>query len=70
MSVRIRTRSDGSSYSQVRFRIAGRETSVSFDDHAEALQFDALVSKVGALKALEITKIVIAQDHGLTWGSG
>ena len=68
MSVRIRTRSDGSSYSQVRFRIAGRETSVSFDDHAEALQFDALVSKVGALKALEITKIVIAQDHGLTVG--
>jgi len=68
MSVRIRTRDDGSSYSQVRFRIDRRETSVSFDDHAEALQFDALVKKVGALKALEITKIVVAQDRGLTVG--
>jgi integrase len=68
MSVRIRTRGDGSSYSQVRFRIAGKETSVSFDDHGEALQFDALVNKVGALKALEITKIVVAQDRGLTVG--
>ena len=68
MSVRIRTRGDGSAYSQVRFRIGGRETSVSFDDHAEALQFNALVGKVGALKALEITKIVVAQDRGLTVG--
>jgi len=68
MSVRIRTRGDGSSYSQVRYRIGARESSVSFDDHAEALQFDALVNKVGALKALEITKIVVAQDRGLTVG--
>jgi integrase len=68
MSVRIRTRADGSAYSQVRYRLAGRETSISFDDHAEALNFDALVNKVGALKALEITKIVVAQDRGLTVG--
>ena len=68
MSVRIRTRTDGSAYSQVRFRIAGRETSISFDDHAEALEFDDMVRKVGALKALEITKIVVAHDRGLTVG--
>jgi integrase len=68
MSVRIRTRSDGSSYTQVRYRIAGRAGSVSFDDHAEALQFDALITKVGPIKALEITKIVIAQDRALTVG--
>ena len=68
MSVRIRTRSDGTSYSQVRFRTAGRETSVSFDSHAEAIKFDALVKKVGAPKALEITKIVIAHQSGMTVG--
>ena len=68
MSVRIRTRGDGSSYTQVRYRIGGKAGSVSFDDHGEALQFDALVAKVGALKALEITKIVIAQDRALTVG--
>ena len=68
VSVRIRTRNDGSAYTQVRFRIAGKETSVSFDDHAEALGFDGLVGKVGALKALEITKIVVAHDRGLTVG--
>lgn len=68
MSVRIRTRTDGSSYVQVRYRIGGRAGSVSFDDHEEALQFDALIGKVGAIKALQITKIVIAQDRALTVG--
>lgn len=68
MSVRIRTRSDGSSYTQVRYRIAGKQGSISFDDHAEALQFDNLVTKVGAVKALEICKIVIATDRAITVG--
>ena len=68
MSVRIRTRSDGSSYTQVRYRIGGKAGSVSFNDHAEALQFDTLVAKVGAIKALEITKIVVAQDRAMTVG--
>lgn len=66
MSTRFRTRSDGSTYTQVRFRLHGKETSVSFDDHAEALQFDYLIAKVGAAKALEITKIVIAHDKAMT----
>ena len=66
MSVRVRTRQDGSVYSQVRFRIGGKESSISFNDHAEALQFDALVAKVGAVKALEVTRVVIAHDRGLT----
>lgn len=38
MSVRIRIRSDGSSYSQVRYRLDGRQSSLSFDDHAAALR--------------------------------
>ena len=66
MSARFRTRADGSTYTQVRFRIYGKQSSVSFDDHAEALQFDDLIAKVGAAKALEITKIVIAHDRALT----
>lgn len=66
MTTRIRARNDGSTYTQVRYRINGRQGSVSFDDHAEALAFDTLITKVGAAKALEITRIVIAQDRGIT----
>ena len=68
MSVRIRTRADGTSYSQVRYRHQGRQGSVSFDDHSEALAFDKLITKVGAVKALEITRIVVAQEQGTTVG--
>jgi len=68
MSTRIRTRTDGTSYTQVRYRIGGQAGSVSFNDHAEALQFDALIAKVGPRKALEISRIVIAQERGLTVG--
>lgn len=68
MSLRFRTRSDGSTYTQVRFRIHGKQTSVSFNDHAEAMQFDDLITKVGPAKALEITRIVIAHDKALTVG--
>lgn len=68
MSVRLRTRSDGTVYSQVRYRIAGRQSSISFDDHAEALAFDALARKVGATKALEVTRITIAHHDNYTLG--
>ena len=68
MSVRIRTRLDGSVCTQVRFRINGRQSSVSFNDHAEALQFDKLIAKVGARKALEICKIVIVSGTSMTVG--
>lgn len=68
MSIRFRTRADGSTYTQVRYRVDGRAGSVSFDDHAEALKFDDLIDKVGAAKALEITRIVAAPDRALTVG--
>lgn len=68
MSARVRTRADGSTYTQVRFRIGGRESSISFNDHAEALKFDDLVAKVGPAKALEITKIVTRHEQAVTVG--
>jgi integrase len=68
MSTRIRTRTDGTIYTQVRYRIDGRAGSLSFNDHGEALKFDALITKVGARKALEISKIVISQDRRITVG--
>lgn len=69
MSVRVRYRKDGSPYSQVRFRVAGVESSVSFDDHAEALKFEGLVHQVGAQKALDISKIVNAPERSMTVGA-
>jgi hypothetical protein len=68
MSLRFRTRSDGSVYTQVRFRLGARQTSLSFNDHAEAMQFEELLVKVGPVKALEITRIVIASDKAMTVG--
>lgn len=68
MSVRIRSRSDGTTYTQVRYRINGRQSSLSFDDHAEALALDKLITKVGPLKALEVARITIAADHPITLG--
>jgi integrase len=66
MSVRFRHRKDGTIYTQVRFRHAGRETSVSFDDHVEALRFQNLLDKVGPGKALEISRIVAAPSRQTT----
>jgi len=66
MSLRIRTRKDGSTYTQCRFRIDGRETSVSYNDHAEALKLQKLIRKVGPAKALEIAKIVASHDRAIT----
>lgn len=66
MAIRFRKRKDGSIYTQVRFRHGGRETSVSFDDHAEALKFQDLINKLGATKALEISRIVIAPSRSMT----
>jgi integrase len=68
MATRIRVRTDGTSYTQVRYRLDGRARSVSFNDHAEALQFDKLIAKVGARKALEICKIVIVSGSAMTVG--
>lgn len=66
MSVRIRSRLDGSTYAQVRFRHNGVESSVSFDDAAEAEKFNKLVRQVGVDKALEISRVATAADLSMT----
>lgn len=66
MSIRFRKRRDGSTYTQVRFRNNQRETSVSFDDHAEAIKFQSLLDQVGPDKALEISRIVAAPHRETT----
>ncbi|ADG98556.1 integrase family protein [Segniliparus rotundus DSM 44985] len=50
-SIRVRARKDGSSYTQVMFRLHGKQTSESFDDHREALKWQALLDRVGPEKA-------------------
>jgi integrase len=60
MSVRYRTRLDGSPYWQVRFRENGRECSVSWNDPELAEKYDALIKQVGPARAREIEKIVAA----------
>jgi integrase len=60
MSVRQRTRNDGSPYWQVRFRENGRECSVSWDNPVQAEQYDQLIKQVGPTRAREICKIAAA----------
>lgn len=66
MSIRIRTRSDGSTYAQVRYRLNGVESSSSFNDAAEAQRFDNLVRQVGPAKALEVARVATAGDLAMT----
>lgn len=68
MTWRIRTRKDGSTYTQVRYRHLGKESSLSFNDHAEALKFQSLLDQVGPTKALEISRITVSTDYDLTVG--
>lgn len=56
-TVRVRKRKDGSAYSQVRYRLDGVESSASFDDHAEALQFRELATRIGPAKALNVWRV-------------
>ena len=53
-TVRLRTRKDRSAYTAVLFRLDGKQSLMSFDDHAKAVRFEDLVNQVGAAKALEV----------------
>lgn len=53
-SLRIRTRTDGSTVTAVLWREHGTQTSLSFDDHAAALRFKALLEQAGPDKARQI----------------
>lgn len=56
-SIRVRSRSDGSNYTQVRYRIDGLQTSASFDDHAAALAFKKRCDEIGPAEALRLAGI-------------
>lgn len=58
MSVRSRTRLDGTEYWQVRFREDGRESSISWNEAADAYRCDELIKSVGAARAKEIMRII------------
>ncbi|MFD3431114.1 hypothetical protein [Nocardia fluminea] len=65
---RIRIRTDGSTYSQVRYRItrAGHskpvQTSQSFDDHAAAIRWAKLLDRVGPIEAERVLAAQLAAD--------
>lgn len=64
-SIRIRTRKDGSAYSQVLFRHHGKQTSESFDDHAAALEWQGLLDLVGPDEALDILTAAQQATHAV-----
>ncbi|QFP94830.1 tyrosine integrase [Mycobacterium phage Marshawn] len=65
-SIRNGTRKDGSTYTQVRYRLNGKETSTSFDDGAHAVEFKRMVEQLGAAKALEVIETTDAAARHYT----
>lgn len=63
---RRRTRSDGSAYWQVRYRLDGIESSKSLDDEQDAEAFRELIERVGAAKALQLHGLSEARSGGPT----
>ena len=56
-SLRIRQRRDGSTYTSVLYMVNGKQSSSSFNDHAEAVRFQELANKTSPAKALEVWAI-------------
>ncbi|QFG08432.1 tyrosine integrase [Mycobacterium phage Guanica15] len=65
-SLRSGSRKDGSTYTQVRYRLKGKETSTSFDDPAHAVEFKRMVDQLGAAKALEVLETTDAAARHYT----
>jgi integrase len=59
-------RRDGSTYTQVLYRLNGKQTSVSFGDHAEALAFCELANRTSPAKALDVW-VRVDHQHDMTW---
>jgi integrase len=68
-SIRVRQRKDGSSYTSVLYVVDGRQTSSSFNDHGEAVDFQQLVNRVGPAKAIEVWRIERPSEYGYTVAS-
>ena len=66
-SVRIRQRKDGTVYTSVLYVLDGKQTSSSFNDHAEALKFKDVCDRLGPAEARKIWRAATPQ-HGQTLG--
>lgn len=53
-SLRVRQRKDGTAYTSVLYVHQGKQTSSSFNDHSEALQFQNVCNRLGPAEALRI----------------
>lgn len=63
---RVDARKDGTSCTRLFFRHDGKQSCLTFDDHATALRFEDLIGKVGADKALDIANINAASADALS----
>jgi integrase len=68
-SLRIRRRSDGTTYTAVLYVLNGKQTSSSFNDHAEAVRFQELANKTSPAKALEVWAATTPSADGFTVAS-
>ena len=68
-SLRFRQRKDGSTYTSVLYVLNGKQTSSSFNDHAEAVRFQGLANKTTPAKALEVWAATTPSADGFTVAS-
>jgi hypothetical protein len=61
-SIRIRQRKDGTGYTSVLYVRQGKQTSTSFNDHAEALRFQDVCNRLGPAEALRIWQAATPSD--------
>ena len=59
-----RHRKDGSVYHSVLYTLNGKQTSSSFNDHAEAVRFQKLADSVGPAKAIEVWRATQSTGDG------
>jgi hypothetical protein len=62
-SIRIRRRKDGTAYTSVLYVHQGKQTSTSFNDHAEALRFQDVGTRLGPAEALRIWQGTPSDGH-------
>jgi hypothetical protein len=61
-SIRIRQRKDGTGYTSVLYVLEGKQSSTSFNDHAEALRFQDVCNRLGPAEALRIWEAATPSD--------
>ena len=61
-SLRTRLRKDGTVYTSVLYVHQGKQTSSSFNDHAEALRFQDVCNRLGPAEALRIWEAATPGD--------